>query len=555
VRLPCPPVAPPHLPPHVSSRPLQASLPPVLRRPPAWVVCAVLAGLWLLLAPPTPDLAAQVYRSNLFGRIGFSVWDLSWYGGHHMPGYSLLFPPLGALLGPRIVGALAAIVSVILFERLIAPYFSVRATRIAAVWFAIIVVCDLLIGRLTYGLGVTVGLCAVLSLSRGHPWLAAVLGIACATASPVTGVFTALAGGAVFLSGADRRALALAVTSLGTLLVMAALFPEGGAQPFRWFQIIVPLLVCGAVLALARPGDRTLRIGTILYVVGCCLTMAVTSPLGDNVLRLGALVGGSLMAALWVDRVPGQTRLPKRALLAVGVVFLAWQLAGPIREVVKSSGDPSTSQAYYAPVLGFLKAHADAATRIEVPFTRGHWEAAYLAPHVPLARGWETQLDKKIGSLFYDHRDATFTAAKYHAWLRYNAVSFVVVPDVPPDPSSVREVAVIDSRPPWLRLVWTGPHWRAYAVRDTLPLVSGPATVVALRPNSFTLRVSAPGEVEVRVHKTPYYDVARGQACILPSRGDWTRLRVARAGLVRVDARFTLDDVGGGDSLCPTPVR
>lgn len=537
----------------MSTPSLPASFPRTLRRPPAWVVCAVLAGLWLLLAPPTPDLAAQVYRSDLFGRIGFSVWDLSWYGGHHMPGYSLLFPPLGALLGPRIVGALAAILSVILFERLIKPYFSPRAVRIAAVWFAVIVVCDLLIGRLTYGLGVTVGLCAVLSLSRGHPWLAAVLGIACATASPVTGVFTALAGGAVFLSGTDRRGLALAVTSLGTLLVMAGLFPEGGAQPFRWFQIIVPLLVCGAVLALSRPGDRTLRIGTVLYVVGCILTMAITSPLGDNVLRLGALVGGSLMAALWVDRAPGSTRVNAKAIAAVGVIFLAWQLAGPIREVVKSSGDPSTSKAYYAPVMDFLRTHADPATRIEVPFTRGHWEAAYLAPHVPLARGWETQLDKKIGSLFYDHRDETFTAAKYHAWLRHNAVRFVVVPDVAPDPTSVREVEVIDSKPAWLKLVWTGPHWKAYAFRDAEPLVSGPASMVALRPDGFTLRATRPGVVEVRVHKTPYYEISRGQACVLPGDGDWTRLRVERAGLIRVDARFTLDDVGGGDALCPAP--
>ncbi len=531
-----------------------AFLPATLRRPPAWLVCAVLAGLWLLLAPPTPDLAAQVYRSNLFGRIGFSVWDLSWYGGHHLPGYSLLFPPLGALLGPRIVGALAAIASVILFERLITPYFSPRATRIAAVWFAVIVVCDLLIGRLTYGLGVTVGLCSVLALSRHHPWVAAVLGIACATASPVTGVFTALAGGAVFLSGFDRRGLALAATSLGTLGVMAVLFPEGGTQPFRWFQIIVPLLVCAAVLALARPGDRTLRIGTVLYMVGCCLTMAITSPLGDNVLRLGALVGGSLMAALWVDRAPG-TRVPRWAIASVGVIFLAWQLAGPIREVVKSSGDPSTKQAYYAPVLGFLRTHADPATRIEVPFTRGHWEAAYLAPHVPLARGWETQLDQKIGSIFYDHRDSTFTAAEYHAWLRRNAVRYVVVPDVAPDPTSVREVEVIRSNPPWLKLVWSSPHWRAYAVRDALPLVAGPATMVALRPNTFTLRASRPGTVLVRVRTTPYYEVTRGSACIAPSPDGWTHLRVARAGLVRVEAKFALDDVTGGGSRCPTATR
>ena len=74
-----------------------------------WLLAAALALAWLAFGPPTPDLAAQVYRAGLFHREGFTLFNANWYGGHHTPAYSILFPPLGALLGVRVVGALAAV--------------------------------------------------------------------------------------------------------------------------------------------------------------------------------------------------------------------------------------------------------------------------------------------------------------------------------------------------------------------------------------------------------------------------------------------------------------
>jgi hypothetical protein len=110
--------------------------------------------LWLLFGPRTPDLAAQVYRADLFQAHGLVLYDPSWYAGHAIPGYSLVFPPLGALLGARVVGALAAIASAVCFERLAAHSLGEPA-RWASRWFAATVVCDLLIGRITYPCGVT----------------------------------------------------------------------------------------------------------------------------------------------------------------------------------------------------------------------------------------------------------------------------------------------------------------------------------------------------------------------------------------------------------------
>ena len=54
-----------------------------------------------------PDLAAAGYRSDLFARVGFTLWDNGWYGGHHLLAYSLLAPALGALIGPQPLAALS----------------------------------------------------------------------------------------------------------------------------------------------------------------------------------------------------------------------------------------------------------------------------------------------------------------------------------------------------------------------------------------------------------------------------------------------------------------
>jgi|GEM_PF-6572116 len=56
----------------------------------------VAVALWAALQPPTADLAAQVYRAGLFERTGRILWDNNWFGGHHLPGYSLLTPWLWA---------------------------------------------------------------------------------------------------------------------------------------------------------------------------------------------------------------------------------------------------------------------------------------------------------------------------------------------------------------------------------------------------------------------------------------------------------------------------
>ena len=85
--------------------------------PPAWLLAALLAAIYLIVDPPSADLAAQTYRTGLFEHAGFVVWDNGWYAGHHNPAYSILFPPLAAWTSPQLVGAVAAVVGAWAFER------------------------------------------------------------------------------------------------------------------------------------------------------------------------------------------------------------------------------------------------------------------------------------------------------------------------------------------------------------------------------------------------------------------------------------------------------
>src|SRR5580704_62322 len=136
----------------------------------ALLSACMLVGVWLALAPRSPDLAAQAYRASLFEHSGFTVWDNNWYAGHHLPGYSLVFPWLALLLGMRLVGALAVLVSTFAFERVALTVYGPRA-RWGALCFAFAAAGDVWIGRLTFALGVTFAMLAVLALVRERPWL------------------------------------------------------------------------------------------------------------------------------------------------------------------------------------------------------------------------------------------------------------------------------------------------------------------------------------------------------------------------------------------------
>ncbi|MGA9315825.1 MAG: hypothetical protein WBV77_14500, partial [Solirubrobacteraceae bacterium] len=168
-------------------------------------VAIPLALAYLILAPPAGDLAAATYRSDLFARVGLTTWDTGWYAAHGywLPGYSLLSPALGALLGVRLLLALSAVAACTLFALIAQRVFATAAARLAAAWFALGFCVGLLSGRVPYDLGFAIGLASVLALMREALPAALVLAVLTSVASPVAGAFLGLAGLAIAL--ADLR--------------------------------------------------------------------------------------------------------------------------------------------------------------------------------------------------------------------------------------------------------------------------------------------------------------------------------------------------------------
>ncbi|HVS28379.1 MAG TPA: hypothetical protein VHE14_02445, partial [Solirubrobacteraceae bacterium] len=431
---------------------------------PAWPNAALLAAAYLILAPRSADLAAAVYRTQLFSDHPWALWNGAWYGGHHVLGYSLFFPPLAALLGPRVVGALSSIAAVVLFERIARREFG-RA-RLGSLLFAVAAAANLFAQRLPFALGIALALGAVAAAQASKRWLALTLAAVTTLASPVAGVFLALAATGWGLATVGRRRFAaqLALAALAPVGILAVAFPEGGSQPFPFSSFWPIIAVCAVALVLFERKHRALRWATVLYGLMAVGAYAVASPMGGNAVRLGALFGPPLLAAaLWPRR--------RAALVLALVPLLYWQWTPVVRDLRAAAGDRSTHASYYAPLLSFLRtaARADGPFRIEIPFTRNHWEAAYVARHNPIARGWERQLDVRYNHLFYRPR---LTAARYGSWLRTNGIAYVALPDSKLDFSAVAEARLLRAGIAGLRPAWSSPHWRVWKVVASRPLAS-----------------------------------------------------------------------------------
>ena len=526
-----------------------------LARPAPWMLTLLLALLYLLFAPPSPDLAAASYRSDLFARVGFSLWDNSWYGGHHLPAYSVLAPALGALLGPRLLAAASATAAAVIFERLVAGAFPPRAVRTASLWFAFGVGVALLSSRVPFDLGLALGLGALAS-ARAYPPAALALCVLCSLASPVAGAFLALALVAWALAGGARhraRALALLCATLAPLLALVLAFPEGGTQPFVASAFYPPLAGVLALAVLVDREHRVLRAGVVLYALMLIAAYVVPSALGANAGRLGALLAGPLAALVALDeRDPPMAHARGRVwvLAALAPLLVYWQVRAPVADTVAVAGNPSVKASYYAPVLAELRrlhvGYGATPARVEVVPGSSHWEARFLASEVMIARGWERQLDIKRNGVFYG--SPALTPASYHAWLLARAVSLIALPDAPLDYSGKAEARLLRGPlPSYLREVWRSRHWRLFAVLGARALITPPARVLALSQDSATLSLPRAGDYTLLVHFTPYWAIDGAGGCVSrapgPDTESWTRVSARRAGRLRLVIRFSLGRV------------
>ena len=496
-------------------------------------VAASLALLAALLQLRGVDLAASVYRVGLFRREGLTLWDSQWYGGHWTLGYSVLFPPVAALLGLKATGALSAAGAAVAFDRLAVARLG-PAARAGTALFAVGTLAQVAIGQLPFLLGEALALGALWAASRRRWSSAAGLAVAAATASPLAGAFLGLALLAWLLASwpAQRGRITLAAAgALAPVCLLAVAFPGQGAMPFPVGKFAWMLVVYGALTAAIPRHRRTLRAGVALYVLAVAASFLVPTALGGNVSRLGACAGAPLAACL--------ARLDRRRALAALVVPLALLQWSPALGAFTNGDDPSTHAAYFRPLTAFLDRHAVPAGRVEVVPTRLHWEAAFVAPHVALARGWERQLDTADNPLFYARRPVT--ASMYRRWLIASGVRFVALPDVPLDYAALQEGRIVRRRAPWLRPVWRSAHWRVFAVAGSSGMVSGPGRLVSLSGSRVDLVAGRPGRMLVRVRYTPRWSVEEGRGSVRRAPGGWTFVHAVAAGPLRLSLAAPLD--------------
>jgi hypothetical protein len=507
------------------------------RRMLTWFVPVVGLALYLILVPPVPDFAAQATRAVIFDRLGSVSWWPGWYGGLELPTYSVIAPGIMGTLGNltggpeqgvAVTGAIASAVCMWVAHLLLRGSARPRA---ASIVFAATVLLNLFGGRITFLVGLASAMLAVLALARRHPWLAGLATVVTVLGSPLAGLFTGIVAAAVLLTDPTRRreALVTGVATAASLGTLALLFDNPGVMGSPPGQMFLALLGLALVVIACR--ERTIRAGAAIVAIGLVVCMLVPNSVGLNLTRMVWLLAATLIV--------GYGHRPDRhvvALTLLALVFpavdLTWQLA--------EADSPAAKEAYYQPLLAQLNQRMytgdTVGQRVEVvePQTKGG--AWHVGESMPVARGWERQVDRVDNPIFYEK--GALDATSYHQWLRQLAVAYVAVPNTRLDFASVDEAALIKGGLPYLAEVWHNADWKLYRVLDAAPLARN-AQVVSVHGNQVRLQVAKPGLVPIQIRWSNHLVVldgtqpvslgVRARGC-LSEDGQWILLHARTAG-------------------------
>ena len=496
-------------------------------------LAAAAASLVVWLAPPGGDLAAlEQQRARLHVHV-FTLWDNFWYAGRYaFVSYSVVYYPLAALLGIRLLAVLTVVLSAGAFALLLEREWG-RSARWAGRSFAVVWAGVILVGQAPFALGAAFALFCLLALQSGRRWTGAAFIVLALAASPLAFVFLAvvLAGTAAGRRPALRRARVPAlvlVLAAAVELLELHLFPSGTLE-FPPVEAVEATAFCVGLLALTWRLERAqgLRGVLVVYLLAVIAAYAIPSGLGHDIDRLRQL---ALPLALLVAALRRWRPLP----LALAAVVLAgaWNIVPLAGAWANSAADGSSKAAVWRAPVHFLHAHLPTGYRVEAVDTSQHWPALYLAEaDIPLVRGWFRQDDRPVAAFLYRRR---FTAPEYVAWLRRLGVAFVVLTNAPPDFSSRREAALLRSGKTSLRRVLATRVVSIYAVPRPQPIVTGPGrpTVLAFRESRLRLHLSRGGTYRIAVRWSPYWHTSAG--CLSRTGGGTLRLQTRAAATVRI---------------------
>jgi hypothetical protein len=502
---------------------------------------AVVSALLVWTVPPGADFAAHVYQRALFLQHGFALWNNFWYAGRYsFVTYSLIYYPLAALLGIKLLAVATIAAAALVFTVVVLRQWGAEArwsTRsFAVVWAGIV-----LTAAFPFALGAALALLAIWALQGGRLWRFFLFAVLTLAASPLAFLLLALVLlGIAVGRRTPRRTLIGAGLAIGVLgLVEVALwrvFPDGGRYPFSIWELLGAYVFCGfgIVLSWRVEGVRLLRTVFPVYAVACTVAFLVPSDLGDNVLRVRyvAFPIGVLLVAMRQWR-------PRPLVVSALVLALAWNVSPIAGSIAATSGDPTADAAFWRPAIRYLHRHLTPSYRVEAVDTGGHWPAYYLPrADIPLVRGWWRQGDFPQNALLY----GKFGPRAYMHWLRSLGVRYVVLANAPPDYSSEAEMDLLKSGRAPLRAVYFDRNVTIYEVPSPRAIMTGPAPahIVAMRESSMSVWVAGPGVYRIAVRSSRYWKATPG--CVSAGADGMIRLAEKQPGYVRM----TFDVTPGG---------
>ena len=94
----------------------------------AAAAAGALAAVLVWVGPQGTDLAAHAYQRTLYLHHGFVLWNNFWYAGRYsFVTYSVLYYPLAALLGIRLLAVLTVVLTVAAFAAVVRREWGVRS--------------------------------------------------------------------------------------------------------------------------------------------------------------------------------------------------------------------------------------------------------------------------------------------------------------------------------------------------------------------------------------------------------------------------------------------
>ncbi len=504
---------------------------------------AALAAALVWLGPPGSDLAAHAYQRTLFLHHGFTLWNNFWYAGRYsFVTYSVLYYPLAALLGIRLLAvatiSTAALAFAVVVSREWGPTARWSSRTFAVVWCGVV-----FSAAFPFALGAALALLAIWAVQAWRPWRFALLAALTLAASPLAFLLlTLLLVGFGIARWSERRALlAPALTILvfgGIEVALWRAFPGSGWYPFSWQELLAALLFCGIGLALCWRVERAglLWWMFVVYLVAVLGSFAIPSAVGENVLRLRYAAIPIAVLTLSLRR-----WRPLPVALAVLALAISWNVSPIVGSYFKGRNDPAATRAYWAPAIGFLRGHLSPSYRVEVVDTTGHWAAVYLAEaQIPIARGGYRQDDFPQNMVLYDE----LGARSYRAWLRGLGVRYVVLTKAPSDYSARGEAALLRGDHSGLQRVFSTSQLAVFAVPNPRSILTGPAAgrVLRLTGARVVLELPRPGRYRLAIRYSPYWGAEH--ACLIRRADDMTTIDATRAG--RLELRF---HVSAGQAL------